>query len=702
MSESYTVTAGSDDRLGAHADESGVNFAVFSAHAERIELCLFDETGQKEVARLALPEKSGDIWHGHVAGLTPGALYGYRAHGPYAPQEGHRFNPNKLLLDPYTTALHGGFRLGRRLLGYNAKAKDRDLTFNRLDSAACMPKSVVGAPLEPYPQHNRPRTDWTATIIYEAHVKGLTMELPGVPDELRGTYDALGCDAVLDHLTALGVTALELLPIHALMTGGFLVERKLTNYWGYNSIAFFAPEPRYFGPNGAAGLRRAVERLHGAGIEVFLDVVYNHTAEGNQEGPTLCFKGLDNASYYTLLHDNPRYYANDAGTGNTVNVRHPRVLQLVIDSLRYWVTAFGIDGFRFDLATTLGREEGGFDPCGGFFDALRQDPLLKSVKLIAEPWDVGPGGYQAGGFPHPFAEWNDAFRDSTRRFWKGEASAAAIAQSILGTAQKFDHSGRPSWAAVNFVAAHDGFTLADVTAYNEKHNEANGENNADGHNGNYSDNLGVEGPTDDAVINQRRSLRRRNMLATLFLSQGTPMLLAGDEIGNSQSGNNNAYCQDNPLGWVNWGTADEELRAFTQKLVAFRKAHPVLTQKPFLHGKTSPADNKPDVTWATMEGAPPHWDDGGFRAFVLTIAIAGDAPDYAQCGERLIVVVNGGDRDAVFTLAEPAEGMGWERSIDTADPAPDAPPVVYGGFPLILADSVVVFSPVKAEGSGGG
>jgi glycogen operon protein len=371
------------------------------------------------------------------------------------------------------------------------------------------------------------------------------------------------------------------------------------------------------------------------------------------------------------------------------------VLQLVIDSLRYWVTAFGIDGFRFDLATTLGREEHGFDPNGGFFDALRQDPLLKTVKLIAEPWDVGPGGYQPGGFPHPFAEWNDAFRDGTRRFWKGETGAADIAQALLGSARRFDHGGRPGWASINFITAHDGFTLADLTAYNEKHNEANGENNADGHNGSHSDNMGAEGPTDDEAINRRRALRRRNMLATLFLSQGTPMLLSGDEIGNSKSGNNNAYSQDNPLGWVNWGAADEELRAFTRKLIAFRKAHPVFTQKPFLHGKTSPVDGKPDVTWATMEGTPPHWEDAGFQAFVLTMAIAGDAPDYAQCDERLIMVVNGSDRDAVFTLAEPAEGMGWERGIDTADPAPDQPPVVYGGFPLFLAHSVVVFSPVR-------
>ena len=693
----FTVTAGSDERLGAHVAGEGVNFAVFSAHAERVELCLFDETGQTEIARLDLPEKTGDIWHGHVAGLKAGALYGYRAHGLYAPNQGHRFNPNKLLIDPYTPSLHGRLEPGRHLLGYMPKARDKDLSFNRLDSASGMPRSVVPEALAPYPQEKRPRIPWTDTIIYEAHVKGLTMEMPGVPDELRGTYEALGCDAVLEHLTRLGVTALELLPIQALMTEGFLLERNLVNYWGYNSIAFFAPEPRYFGPNGAAGLRLAIERLHGAGIEVILDVVYNHTAEGNHSGPTLSFRGLDNLSYYVLLRDNPRYYANDTGTGNMVNVRHPRVLQLVMDSLRYWVTAYGIDGFRFDLATTLGREENGFDPNGGFFDALRQDPVLRTVKLIAEPWDLGPGGYQVGGFPHPFAEWNDTFRDNTRRFWKGDpGSAADIAQSLLGTASKFDHSGRPSWASVNFVTAHDGFTLADVTAYNEKHNEANGEANGDGHNGNHSDNLGVEGPTDDPQINRRRALRRRNMLATLFLSQGTPMLLAGDEIGNSQSGNNNAYAQDNPLGWINWGAADPDLLAFTQRLVAFRKAHPVLTQKPFLHGRASPVDGKPDVTWATLEGTPPHWEDMGFRAFVLTVGVAGDAPDYDQCGDRLIIVVNGQAKDVIFTLPEPADGMGWERSIDTADPAPGAPPVVYGGFPLILAESVVVFSPVKA------
>ena len=687
------VTAGSDAQMGASFDGEGVNFAVFSAHAEKIELCLFDAETTEEIARLTLPEKSGDIWHGYVPGLTPGTLYGYRVHGPFAPEKGHRFNHHKLLIDPYTRRLAGPLKPGRALYGYNGRGKDRDLSFNTRDSAPLMPKSVVPEPTSPPSLAPGPNHDWGDMLIYEAHVKGLTMEHPGVPKELRGTYEGLGSDAVIEHLTKLGVTAIELLPVHAFVDEGFLLERGLVNYWGYNSIAFFALAPRYFGPNGEAGFRAAVERLHAAGIEVIMDVVYNHTAEGNEFGPTLCFRGLDNASYYTLPAENPRHYANDTGTGNTFNVRHPQVLRLIIDSLRYWVVEMGIDGFRFDLATTLGREKNGFDPHAGFFDALRQAPMLRGVKLIAEPWDIGPGGYQAGAFPYPFAEWNDSARDNIRRFWRGDAgTAAGLAQTLMGSAQRFDHHGRRAWSAVNYVTAHDGFTLRDVVSYNHKHNEANGEDNQDGHNGATSDNCGAEGPTGDVFILTRRALRQRNMLASLLLSQGTPMLLAGDEIGNSQGGNNNAYCQDNEIGWVNWGKADEAFLAFAHRLTAFRRAHPALGQSRFLHGQINPHTNRPDVAWSRFDGHVPDWENGAFRAFVLSFGMAADTPDYAHTDDWLFVAINGQERDDIVAMPTPPSGYGWLRSIDTTDPEDGGETMVIGGFQLILAQSIVVFA----------
>ncbi|MGE5766807.1 MAG: glycogen debranching protein GlgX [Bacteroidota bacterium] len=475
MQTARTLAAGAPAPLGVTSDGDGCNIAVFSENATRIELCLFSEDGARETARLPLPEKTGPVWHGYLPGLAPGALYGLRAQGPYAPERGHRFNPHKLLLDPYARALTGRVTAVDATLGYDPASPDADLSFSTVDSAAAMPKCIVTAPSEPVPAAERPRRPWDETVIYEAHVKGLTRQWPGLADELRGSVEALAAEPVLEHLTALGITAVELLPVQALVDERRLTEQGLVNYWGYNTIGFFTPEPRYFGPRGLAGFRETVRRLHAAGLEVILDVVYNHSGEGDHLGPTLSFRGLDNAAYYRLQQGQKRFYVNDTGCGNTFNVAHPFVLRLVLDSLRWWVDVIGIDGFRFDLATTLGREAHGFDAAGGFLDAVRQDPILSQVKLIAEPWDVGPGGYRVGEFPAPFAEWNDAFRDGARRFWRGDAHAAQeMAERLLGSAGTFDRDGRRSWSSVNYVACHDGFTLADATAYSEKHNEANG------------------------------------------------------------------------------------------------------------------------------------------------------------------------------------------------------------------------------------
>ena len=581
----FSVTAGYFDRLGAHRDGDGVNFAVFSEHASMIEVCLFSRDGKNEISRIRLPERTGSIWHGCVEGLPVGSHYGYRAHGRYAPEEGHRFNPNKLLVDPYTREYAGRWRNHAATLGYDMSSVDGDLSFDRSDSAPYVPKSVVTDPdmsgRLTGGRHVRSDRD----LIYEAHVKGMTQKHPNVPDFLRGTYEGLVSEPILEHLLQLGVKAVELLPVHGFVDEKFLLERGQKNYWGYNSIGFFVTEPRYFGPSGLTGFRHMVNRFHDAGIEVILDVVYNHTAEGDHRGPTLSFRGLDNASYYRLHPEQPRYYVNDTGCGNTLNVSHPYVLRLVLDSLRFWVECMGVDGFRFDLATTLGRENHGFDPSGGFFDALRQDPVLARVRLIAEPWDVGPDGYRMGEFPHEFSEWNDRYRDTVRRFWRGDLhSAQELGARLLGSADMFDRCGRRSWSSINYVASHDGFTLADTTRYANRNNSANLENNHDGHHSNFSDNCGVEGKTDDPVVQAVRSRRMRNMLATLFLSQGTPMLQAGDEFGNSQGGNNNAYCQDNEVGWLNWDHADGEFMDFVASLSEFRRAHPSLRQTRFLHG----------------------------------------------------------------------------------------------------------------------
>ncbi len=530
--------------LGATWDGLGVNFALYSAHATKVELCLFDDRG-REIERIALPEYTDEIWHGYLPDARPGQLYGYRVYGPYAPDAGHRFNPNKLLLDPYAKQLVGELKWAPALFGYTIGHKDADLSFDRRDSAAYMPKCAVIDPAFTWGKDQRPQTPWDSTVIYETHLRGTTMRHPSVPEAWRGTFSGLKVDEVVEHIKRLGMTAVELLPVHAFVDDEYLLKQGLRNYWGYNTIGFFAPHPRYMATRTVSEFKQMVARLHSAGLEVILDVVYNHTAEGNELGPTLSFKGIDNASYYRLAEDR-RFYINDTGTGNTFDLTNAGALRMVNDSLRYWVAEMHVDGFRFDLATILGREHHGFDPKGGFLDACRQDPLLSQVKLIAEPWDVGPGGYQVGAFPPGWSEWNDKFRDNVRAFWRGdEGQLAELATRLTGSADLFHHRGRRPTASVNFVTAHDGFTLHDLVSYAHKHNEANGEHNRDGSDNNISANYGVEGETDDEQINALRLRQMRNMLATLLLSQGTPMLLAGDEFGRSKGGNNNTYFQDN-------------------------------------------------------------------------------------------------------------------------------------------------------------
>jgi len=671
------VREGLPHPLGATWDGKGVNFALFSANATKVELCLFDAEGQRETGRITLPEYTDQIFHGWVEGLSPGQAYGYRVHGPYAPEAGHRFNPNKLLLDPYARAHTGALTWDPACYGYTIGAKDADLSFDERDSAKFMPKSVIVDPdFDWHGEPNRHPVPWDHTIFYETHVKGFTKRHPAVPEALRGTYAGLGHAEIIRHIKDLGVTSVELLPIHSFINDAHLLENNLTNYWGYNTIGFFAPDPRYAHDpaNCLREFKEMVARFHDAGLEVILDVVYNHTAEGNERGATLSFKGIDNASYYRLMPDQ-RYYINDTGTGNTVNLSHPRVIQMVTDSLRYWVTETHVDGFRFDLGTILAREPNGFDNQSGFLKACSQDPVLQTVKLVAEPWDCGPGGYQVGGFPPGWAEWNDKFRDTTRDFWKGEASAAAIASRMSASADLFNHGGRRPWASVNFITAHDGFTLDDWASYNEKHNEANNENNQDGSSDNRSWNCGVEGETEDAAINALRARQMRNMLAVLLLSQGTPMLLAGDEFARTQNGNNNAYCQDNEIGWVNWDIKEkgDALIRFTKKLTRLRREFPILRRSRFLTGALDEELGVRDVTWINATGVPiadEEWHDANMRCFGMMLDGRARATGISQLGsETTVLLVLNAYHDVVqFTLPDCNGCAGWRLLLDTNIP----------------------------------
>lgn len=660
----FAIEAGQWQSLGAHFDGEGTNFALFSAHAERVELCLYDPSGMTEIARLDLPEYTNEIWHGYVPGLKPGALYGYRVHGPYDPANGHRFNPHKLLLDPYARELVGPIKWSKAHFAYDLDSEEKDLSFNDLDSASGMPKCrVVDRNADSWGSIQRPAIGWSDTIVYETHVKGFTQLNPAIPQELRGTFEGLGHKAAVDYIKSLGITSVELLPIHEFPDDSHLLDKGLRNYWGYNTIGFFAPAQRYCGPQGLRGFREMVRAFHDAGIEVILDVVYNHTAEGNELGPSLSFKGIDNFSYYRTLPDNHRYYINDTGTGNTVNTSHPRVLQMVMDSLRYWAEDMQVDGFRFDLGTILGREPEGFDQRGGYFDAMTQDPVLSRVKLIGEPWDIGPGGYQVGGFPPGWAEWNDKYRDSTREYWlNGDNCAPDFAARLLGSGDIYDLRGRRPWASVNFITAHDGFTLNDLVSYDSKHNEANGEDSNDGHNHNRSHNYGVEGPTDDEGINAVRERQKRNFLATLLLSHGTPMLLAGDEFGRSQMGNNNGYCQDSEISWLHWENLPESceaLRDFTRRLIALRKEQPLLRRENWRDGMV--------IDWFNMHGGaqrPEHWLDGNALAVRLQRDDLVNQPDVWS---NVLMLFNPVDADAAFTI--PATGGNdWVLELLTSNP----------------------------------
>jgi isoamylase len=635
--------------LGATWDGDGVNFALFSAHATKVELCLFDEKGRVESDRFDLPCCTNQIWHGYVRGVRPGQHYGYRVHGPYEPAAGHRFNPNKLLLDPYARQIDGRIRWHDALYGFRMSAHRGDLVPDRRDSAPMMPKAVVEDPAWTWGNDRKPNVPWRDTLIYEAHVKGLTQLHPDVPGPIRGTYTALGHPLVVDYLVKLGITSVELLPIQAFADDHFLVEKGLKNYWGYSPLGYFAPEARYFAEDGAFGLRAAIKELHSAGIEVIMDVVYNHTCEGSHFGPTLSFRGIDNKSYYKLVPENPRFFWDSTGCGNTLDLSHPRVLQMCLDSLRHWVESYHIDGFRFDLASALARSPFEFSERSGFLQAIAQDPVLSRVKLIAEPWDVGAGGYRPGGFPTGWGDWNDQFRDTIRAFWRGDAwQLPRLASRLSGSSDIFNHSGRKPWASVQYAASHDGFTLQDLVSYNDRHNLPNGENNKDGHEPNYSMNFGVEGYTSDPVITATRDRQKRNLLATAILAIGTPMLLMGDECSRTQYGNNNAYCQDNETSWMPWdGDGDPALPAYTANLIALRKRHGVFRRLDFFSGTVIEKTGLKDIYWLAADGREMEggdWDDAGRQTLGMQIGNNGDTE------ERILLLFNASANAIDFNL----------------------------------------------------
>jgi isoamylase len=664
--------------LGATYDGSGTNFAVFSEVAERVELCLFDVQGHE--TRVDLPETTAFCWHGYLPTVGPGQRYGFRVHGPWAPERGHRCNPSKLLLDPYAKAIDGNIEWNQSIFPYNLG--DPDGPPNTDDSAPSMPRSVVISPYFDWRNDRPPKTGWHKTVVYETHVKGFTMRHPQIPGELRGTYAGLAHPAAIEHLLQLGVTAVELLPVHHFVHDATLVERGLRNYWGYNSIGYLAPHAEY-SSSGQRGrqvqeFKNMVMEMHRAGIEVILDVVYNHTAEGNHMGPMLSFKGIDNAAYYRLMADNPRFYMDYTGTGNSLNMRHPHVLQLIMDSLRYWVQEMHVDGFRFDLAATLARELHDVDRLSAFFDLIQQDPVVSQVKLIAEPWDVGEGGYQVGNFPPQWSEWNGKYRDTVRDFWRGQdQTMGEFALRLTGSSDLYERTGRRPFASINFVTAHDGFTMRDLVSYNDKHNEANGEENRDGESHNRSWNMGVEGPTDNPEVNQLRERQARNFLATLFLSQGAPMMLGGDEIGRTQMGNNNAYCQDNEMSWYDWDHADQALLEFVITLVKFRHKHDVFRRRRWFQGRPIRGSEVSDIGWFTPGGQEMSENDWrqGFAKSLGVFLNGQGIPTSNSRGERVVddsfyVLFNAHSEAIDFVLPDGAWGERWSVVLDTAELRP--------------------------------
>ncbi len=672
--------------LGATWDGEGVNFALFSEHAEGVELCLFDNNGRRELHRVLMREQTDQVWHCYLPEARPGLAYGYRVHGPYKPGEGLRFNPHKLLVDPYAKQIQGDMRWSDAHFGYRIGHRNEDLSFDRRDSAPGMMKGVVVDAAFTWGADRPPRIPWHESIIYEVHTKGFTYQHPDVPPGLRGTYAGMATAPIIDYLRNLGITAVELMPVHCFVDDRSLVERGLRNYWGYNTIGFFAPEPRYSATGSLNEFKTMVKSLHSAGIEVILDVVYNHTAEGNQMGPTLSFRGIDNQVYYRAA-ENPRYYTDYTGTGNTLNMQHPRVLQLIMDSLRYWVMEMHVDGFRFDLAATLARELHEVDRLGAFLDIIHQDPILSQVKLIAEPWDLGEGGYQVGKFPVGWAEWNDRYRDAVRSYWKGDGGQIGeLAYRITGSSDLYARSGRRPYASVNFVTAHDGFTLADLVSYNEKHNDANGEGNRDGTDNNRSWNCGVEGPTEDPAINELRAKQKRNFLATLFFSQGVPMLLAGDAIGHTQRGNNNAYCQDNDLSWIDWaeGSRDTQLLKFVRQVIALRKNHPVFRRRNFFQGRSIKGAGVKDILWLKPDGSEmtdEEWGQESARSLGVFLAGEGleEQDDRGQpvTDQNFLLLMNAHHEQVPFQLPTLASGMVWVALIDTSCQTSRAPGLLY-------------------------
>jgi glycogen operon protein len=694
--------------LGASYDGYGTNFSIFSEVAERVELCLFDADGTE--TRVVLPEVDAFVWHGMIPNVEPGQRYGYRIHGPYDPANGQRCNPNKLLLDPYAKAIDGQFHWDQSLFGYNFGDPD---SRNDDDSAASMPKSVVINPFFDWGSDRSPKHEYADSVIYEAHVKGLTQTHPDVPAQMRGTYAGVAHPAIIDHLKSIGVTAVELMPVHHFANDSTLIDKGLSNYWGYNTIGFFAPDAKYSANPNPGGqvqeFKAMVRALHEADIEVILDVVYNHTAEGNHLGPTLSFRGIDNAAYYQIVDDDNRYYMDYTGTGNSFNVRHPHSLQLIMDSLRYWVTEMRVDGFRFDLASTLAREFYDVDRLATFFELVQQDPTVSQVKLIAEPWDVGPGGYQVGNFPPQWTEWNGKYRDTVRDFWRGEPSTLdEFASRLTGSADLYEHTGRRPVASINFVVAHDGFTLRDLVSYNEKHNEANGEDNNDGESHNRSWNCGVEGPTDDIAINELRGRQQRNLLATLLLSQGVPMICHGDELGRTQQGNNNVYCQDNELSWIDWANADEELIVFTRQVAALRTEHPVFRRRRFFNGRPvrqRASAGVPDISWFRPDGYEMGDDDweSGFGKSVAVFINGNGIPDRDPRGQRItddsFLLCFNAHHEPIEYLVPPAVfAARWEPVLYTADSVQvDGAKVIDAGQPLIVdARSTLVLRAVPS------
>ncbi len=697
--------------LGASWDGRGVNFALFSEAAEKVELCLFAED-RREIQRIPVTESTGEVWHVYVPGMLPAQLYGYRVHGPYEPSRGQRFNPNKVLLDPYAREIGADLRWDDALFGYPIGHSDQDGALDSRDDGPFVPLARVAHTVFPWGEDRLPQVPWHKTIIYETHLKGITRRHPKIPPELRGTYLGLAHDEMIRYFLELGITTIELLPVHQHVDERVLVERKLSNYWGYNTIAFFAPDSRYAVSNCSLThteqFQSMVRSLHIHGIEVILDVVYNHTAEGNHLGPTLSFRGIDNVSYYRLSPEEPRYYVDFTGTGNTLNMRHPRVLQLIMDSLRYWVTEMHVDGFRFDLASSLAREFFEVDRLSAFFDLIHQDPVLSRVKLIAEPWDLGPGGYQVGNFPVGWAEWNGQYRDCIRRFWKGEGGlVSSLATRLAGSSDLYEASGKRPYASINFITCHDGFTLQDLVAYEQKRNEANGEGNRDGTDANWSWNCGIEGPTEDAGVLALRTKQKLNFWLTLLTSQGVPMIRAGDELCHTQQGNNNAYCQDSELSWLDWQPTKEKLFfiQLVQKLIWLRRKEPVFQRRHFFQGREIRGSEVRDVVWLGPSGKPmdeSEWSAASVKC--LGVRLSGDLTGVVDefgspvDGSSMLILFNASEKPIPFVLPRRREGLRWERILDTARPTQSAEPLPSGeAYPLEGHSSVLFRGERPAE-----